>query len=31
MDEQVMTILATLCHFLMREYILPRGEYIEQG
>jgi hypothetical protein len=27
MDEQLMTIPARLCHFLMCEYILPRGVY----
>jgi hypothetical protein len=27
MDEQLMTIPARICHFLMCEYILPRGAY----
>jgi hypothetical protein len=24
-DEELLTILSRLCHFLMREYISPRG------
>jgi hypothetical protein len=27
MDEQLMTILARLCHLLMCQYILSRGAY----
>jgi hypothetical protein len=27
MDEQLMTILLRICHFLVREYISPYGAY----
>jgi hypothetical protein len=31
MDEELMTIVASLCRFLMHEYILPHGAYHTPG